>query len=106
MIPFVKMLFLRPELFILTFLPSTVLHVIILDSHEICTSPLTEVVFDTQICSSAKVYGVKIDNDSESSDDIEVMGNTDACDDVKILSIATPTLHMNILQQLNYRKHS
>ena len=36
------------------------------------------------------------------------MGSTEACDDVEVLSISTVhnlALHMNILQQLNYKKH-
>jgi len=43
-------------------------------------------------------------------DDIEIkiVGNTEACDDVEVLSISIVhnlALHMNILQQLNYKKH-
>ena len=91
------------------FLPSLLPYVIISDSREDRFAvTTTEVV---QICDSAEVSDdVKVVDNFEACDDVEVkiVGDSEASDDVEILSVSNvPSLtsHMNVLQQLHYRKH-
>ena len=78
---------------------------IITDNYEVArltAAPTAELALkaDVKIYDNAEVC--------DNCDDVEIVDNSETCDDVEILGITTvhrPIVHVNVLQQLNYRQH-